>query len=381
MTETNDNYPGFSGAYHLDDCTFLLKLIDQADISKIETTDLGAQESDIQSGKAPYWLRVSRENPPEQEQLALYRTAMNANKVRFTRDIAALANAAYKRHRLSAEVTIVSLARAGTPVGVLLNRSLKLRGLRSNHYSISIVRDKSIGLDLNALKWICNYHDPESIIFVDGWTGKGGMTLQLAESVKAFNEANGTKVSESLWVVSDLAGYAHYSADYADYLLPYSVFNGVVSGLVSRTIFNPLVLAANDFHGAYLLENLKDYDLTNSFIEEIWTLLKHLLEHPKHLPEANVFSAQALSRQSLASRTVQHLMEDFRITDPNRIKIGIGESTRALTRRLPQALILSNPNEPDVQHLRAKAQERGVQILEHPLYCGKAAVVVGAADQ
>lgn len=381
MTKTNDNYPGFSGAYHLDDCTFLLKLIGPADISKIETTDLAAQEADIQSGKAPYWLRVSREKPPEQEQLALYRQAMNANKVRFTRDIAALANAAYKLHRQSAEVTIVSLARAGTPVGVLLNRALKVRGVTSYHYSISIVRDKTIGLDLNALKWICQNHDPESILFVDGWTGKGGMTLQLAESVKAFNDANGTKVSDSLWVVSDLAGYAHYSADFADYLLPYSVFNGVVSGLVSRTIYNPRVLAADDFHGAYLLENLKDYDLTNAFIDEIWTILKLLMEQPKHLPEANIFSAEALSRQSLAKRTVQHLMEDFQITDPNRIKIGIGEATRAMTRRLPQALILSNPNEPDIQHLLAKAQSLGVKILESPLYCGKAAVVVGAADQ
>ncbi|MBI5173378.1 MAG: hypothetical protein HY986_10865 [Candidatus Melainabacteria bacterium] len=381
MTETNNNYPGFSGAYHLDDCTFLLKLIGPADISKIEIADLASQEADIQSGKAPYWLRVSKEKPPEAEQLALYREAMTANKVRFTRDVAALANAAYKRHRQSPEVTIVSLARAGTPVGVLLNRALKLRGVTSNHYSISIVRDKSIGLDLNALKWICHNHDPESIIFVDGWTGKGGMTLQLAESVKAFNEANGTKVSDSLWVVSDLAGYAHYSADFADYLLPYSVFNGVVSGLVSRTIYNPLVLAPDDFHGAYLLENLAAHDLTNSFIEEIWSILKLLMEQPAFLPEANIFSAQALSRQNLARRTVQHLMEDFRISDPNRIKIGIGESTRAMTRRLPQALILSNPNEPDVQHLLAKAQTRGVQILEHPLYCGKAAVVVGAADQ
>ncbi|NJL73589.1 MAG: hypothetical protein HC888_19740 [Candidatus Competibacteraceae bacterium] len=188
MTKTNDNYPGFSGAYHLDDCTFLLKLIGPADISKIETTDLAAQEADIQSGKAPYWLRVSREKPPEQEQLALYRQAMNANKVRFTRDIAALANAAYKLHRQSAEVTIVSLARAGTPVGVLLNRALKVRGVTSYHYSISIVRDKSIGLDLNALKWICQNHDPESILFVDGWTGKGG-------SYKTISRFYNTKIA------------------------------------------------------------------------------------------------------------------------------------------------------------------------------------------
>ncbi|MDP3506949.1 MAG: tellurite-like stress resistance cysteine protease StiP [Candidatus Melainabacteria bacterium] len=377
----NNTYPGFSGSYHLEDCTFLLKQIGSEQISIIETTDLAKQEAEIQSGEAPYWLRVSREKTPAAEQLTLYREAMNSNKIRFARDLASLAKEAYKQYRQLDEVTIVSLARAGTPVGALLNRALKAQGLKCNHYSISIVRDKVIGLDLNALSWICENHAPESILFVDGWTGKGGMTLQLAESVKAFNEDNGTQISPSLWVVSDLAGYADFSADFADYLLPYSVFNGVISGLVSRTIYNPAVLSPADFHGAYLLENLTEHDLTNSFIDEIWVILKSLLESPNHIPDANVFSTEALSRQNLAKRTVENLMRDFNISDPNQIKIGIGESTRAMTRRLPQALIICNSNEADIQHLLLKARTRNVPILEAELYCGKAAVVVGASNQ
>jgi hypothetical protein len=377
----NNTFPGFSGSYHLEDCTFLLKQIGPEHISIIETTDLAKQEAEIQSGEAPYWLRVSREKAPAAEQLALYREAMNSNKIRFARDLASLAKEAYKQYRQLDEVTIVSLARAGTPVGALLNRALKAQGLKGNHYSISIVRDKVIGLDLNALSWICENHAPESILFVDGWTGKGGMTLQLAESVKAFNELKGTQVSPSLWVVSDLAGYADFSADFADYLLPYSVFNGVISGLVSRTIYNPAVLSPADFHGAYLLENLTEHDLTNSFVDEIWVILKSLLESPNHIPEANVFSTEALSRQNLAKRTVENLMRDFNISDPNQIKIGIGESTRAMTRRLPQALIICNSYEADIQHLLLKARTRNVPILEAELYCGKAAVVVGASNQ
>jgi hypothetical protein len=41
-------------------------------------------------------------------------------------------------------VVIASLARAGTPIGVLLLRTLRAQGVPAVHYSISIIRDRGI---------------------------------------------------------------------------------------------------------------------------------------------------------------------------------------------------------------------------------------------
>ena len=52
-----------------------------------------------------------------------------------------------------ADVVLVSLARAGTPIGILAKRYIKYKyNLNLPHYTISIIRDK--GIDENALKYI-----------------------------------------------------------------------------------------------------------------------------------------------------------------------------------------------------------------------------------
>lgn len=373
--------PGFSGSYSPSDCVFLLKLLSGAEAQALEITDLTKQEKDIQSGVAPYWTRVSREKAPSDEFLTLYRQALNANKARFAANLASMVKHLLATH--TDAITIVSLARAGTPVGVLLKRALVECGLvDSIHYSVSIVRDKTIGLDENALAYICRQHDPESIIFVDGWTGKGGMTLQLEHSVAKFNHEHDTKVSSNLYVVSDLAGYAFCSGDYADYLLPFAMFNGIISGLVSRTVYNSTVTSATDFHAAYLLEHLTSYDLSCSFIEEIWQELRPLLKNLDTVAEANICGSEAPCRQELSKRTIALLLQRFEIADADLVKVGIGESTRAMSRRLPKALIVPDSLDADVQHLLKMAEQRGVTVVrDMPLYSGKAAVIVASANQ
>ena len=75
-----------------------------------------------------------------------------------------------KRH--DKNVVLVSLARAGTPIGILAKRYIKQRyNLDLPHYTISIIRDR--GIDINAIKYIINKHkDSSKIQFIDGWTGK-----------------------------------------------------------------------------------------------------------------------------------------------------------------------------------------------------------------
>ena len=78
---------------------------------------------------------------------------------------------------------LVSLARAGTPVGVLMRRWAQHRhGLDLPHYAVSIVRGR--GIDANALRWLAAHHDPADVVFVDGWTGKGAITRELAAALE-----------------------------------------------------------------------------------------------------------------------------------------------------------------------------------------------------
>ena len=96
-----------------------------------------------------------------------------------------------RRHRDSSlaergpGAVLVSLARAGTPVGVLMRRWARhAHGLDLPHYAVSIVRGR--GIDANALRWLAAHHDPADVVFVDGWTGKGAITRELAAAVEEF---------------------------------------------------------------------------------------------------------------------------------------------------------------------------------------------------
>ena len=70
------------------------------------------------------------------------------------------------------EVVLVSLARAGIPIGILVKHYIKKKyGYDVPHYSISIIRGR--GIDENAMKYLLSHYPAEQILFVDGWIGKG----------------------------------------------------------------------------------------------------------------------------------------------------------------------------------------------------------------
>ena len=74
------------------------------------------------------------------------------------------------------QCALVSLARAGTPIGILIRRYLQGRyGADLPHYTISIIRGR--GIDRNAMAYLLDRHAPGDIQFVDGWTGKGAIQL------------------------------------------------------------------------------------------------------------------------------------------------------------------------------------------------------------
>ncbi|KFI08084.1 cysteine protease StiP family protein [Massilia sp. BSC265] len=345
----------FPGSYRPGEVDFLLTRL-QAQ----EFTSVADKERLIQSGLRHYSQMLSPESAPSPRYMAVFEDACRANNTRMAADCLRLATLVDERR--TGPITIVSLARAGTPVGVVVARLLREVFQRETiHYSVSIVRDR--GIDRAALRHIlAKGHAPESIAFVDGWTGKGVIARELALSVSAFNAAHSTGIDNGLYVLADLAGAAAVAASGDDYLIPSSILNATVSGLVSRTVLDERI-GPDDFHGCIYYSELAPHDRSQRFVD---TLVALALEQAGSQPAG----AEPLDAKAAAERSRVYLegaMARYGIADVNLIKPGIGEATRVLLRRVPRLLVLRQPGGPDVAHLEVLAEEKQVPVAIDPL--------------
>jgi hypothetical protein len=248
------------------------------------------------------------------------------------------------------EIVLASLVRAGTPIGVLLVRALRRMGWRARHYSVSIIRDR--GIDLVALAHIAARHRPEDVVFVDGWTGKGAIAGELAASLAARPMG----FSPRLAVIADPAGRADRAATGDDYLIASGLLNGVVSGLISRSILNDALVGPGDFHACVHYRDQADADISEEFVATIDALACDAT------PGALVRPADRMADAAACEAMIEDVTARYRITDRNRIKPGIAEATRALLRRMPERLLIRDSEDPDVRHLIHLATARGVAI-------------------
>ena len=341
----------FCGSYRPADVRFLLKPIALEPI-----LDLAEKEGLIQSGQRHYSEMLSPEALPSARYLDLFHSAFAANRQQMARDCLHLA--ALIASRRDGPLTLVSLARAGTPVGVILGHLLRaVFGRDCVHYSVSIIRDR--GIDAVALRHILQQgHAPQSLVFVDGWTGKGVISRELRRAVDAFNVRHRVQLDGGLYVLSDLAGTAACAASWADYLIPSSILNATVSGLVSRSVLNGAI-GPQDFHGCVYYEQFAGHDQSRQFVDALVAdgiALAGLEGRPA--PRAvDAAAAAAVSGAYLAQARQQYGIEDI-----NLIKPGIGEATRVLLRRVPERLILRDADAADVAHLRLLADEKGIPV-------------------
>lgn len=367
----------FCGSYRPDDVTFLLKRL-----TPLPFVDVARKEQLIQSGQRHYSEMLSPEALPSARYLEIFRSACEINRAQMARDCLTLA--ALIAARRSGPVTLVSLVRAGTPVGVVLKHLLRqVLGREAAHYSVSIVRDR--GIDEVALSHILKQgHAPESIVFIDGWTGKGVISRVLEEAVDGFNQRHHTAIDKGLYVLSDLAGTAACAASSADYLIPSSILNATVSGLVSRSVLNESI-GTGDFHGCVYYDQFEAHDVSREFADSL--IAEGIaLANREYLSPLNVepltslrvgknfFSAnpEDLSTPTpmnrahaaaVSSEFLRAMMAQHGISDVNLIKPGIGEATRVLLRRVPRLLILRDPDAPDVAHLKLLATEKSVPVI------------------
>lgn len=248
-------------------------------------------------------------------------------------------------------ITLVSLARAGISIGVLLKRYIEGHyDCDVAHYAISIIRGR--GIDDKALATILGERDAASIQFVDGWTGKGAISRELKDALSDY-----PGIDSRLAVLSDPANVTPLCGTKEDFLIPSSCLNATISGLISRTFLRGDIIGPNDYHGAAFYSELAEKDLTYSFIDAV---------------EAKYASVSALSQVAEPKTTgvdeTASIARHYEIKDINLIKPGIGETTRVLLRRVPWIVLVSSMNdEKHLGHIYQLAEEKNVPVELYPL--------------
>jgi hypothetical protein len=346
----------FTGTYDPDDVIFLLKP------AHVPPTPVAEKERLIQAGARHYSEMISAEALPSPEYLRIFHECLAVQKRRFAAHLLLLARLIAAAR--TGDITLVSLARAGTPIGAILGRIL--RGCLHRpaaHYSVSIIRDR--GIDEIALRFILERHAAESVVFVDGWTGKGVIARELHKSVTRFSEHYHKPLDAGLFTVADLSGTATVAATAEDYLIPCSVLGCTISGLVSRSILNRDVVGPDDFHACVFYQEYRDHDLSRWFVDTVAD--EALRQAGAGLPvAAGVTAGQREELRRRSSSFLQDTMVRFKIRDVNHVKPGVGEATRVLLRRLPELLLVRDPALPDVAHLHQLAREKNVPVQVDP---------------
>lgn len=333
-------------SYKTDDVEILLK-----DISgKVEFLSTPEREKNIQNG-LHYSEMLPIEYKPTKEYMKIYEMALDKFADKTAMAVASVSAQIWDDK--GENTVLVSLARAGTSIGVLIKRYIeKYYKCRIKHYTISIIRDK--GIDRNAIEYILKRHRPESIQFVDGWTGKGTIKRELEKAMLDY-----PMINPGLAVLSDPANIAEKCGTHDDFLIASSCLNATVSGLLSRTFLRSDIIGKDDFHGSVFYKELIGDDLTYQFID---TIEKRFKNNPQKIDLKVNTDETGLSE-------VKRIAGEFGIKDINLVKPGIGETTRVLLRRLPWKILVHSLDDIDnLGHIYQLAKEKNVDVVEYPLH-------------
>lgn len=361
-TKTLSNYG--SGSYLPCDVTVLLDIVDKDAVADVPVSE---KEALIQSGQRHYSDMLTLEQAPTAMHEQLYAQALDQGAQRTASDIANLAYTLKQifNNKVNSErpLVLISLVRAGLPIGVLLQRALADTDsgyhLPSKHYGISIIRDR--GLDSVALQLILDKHPDSPIIFIDGWTGKGAIYQELAHSLEPFNNPANINFANffhqgadviPLLTLADPAGVAWLAASEEDWLIPSGLLNSTVSGLISRSLYTE---PDEGLHRCVFYDDLVTVDRSLAFIDAIDTLRQSLTMPVKLLTLYNQPRYQTAA-------LIDSLAEQYKIANRNRIKPTLAEATRAILRRDPEQVLLATSDHPDTVLLRHLCGQRDIEI-------------------
>ena len=335
------------GSYPREDCLFLLKPISPRFLTIKE------KERRIQSGIAHYSEMIHQESAPSRAYVDLFLALTEHHKKRMAAEVMSLAMAIDRQ--IDGDITILSLLRAGTPIGVLLHRTLSQVFNRiSRHYSVSVIRDK--GIDEVALDYLWTQGcTPNGCVFVDGWTAKGVVNATLRQAIGRYVAQRDIALSSGLFVLSDIGGVADTTACSEDYAIPSAILNSTVSGLVSRSVLNDDV-GPKDFHGCVCYDHLREHDYSKWFVDTVF----------QEVTSTNIASPVKVGQSERRRRMqafLRKVTQTMGVSDLNRIKPGVAETTRVMLRRIPDMLLLRDERDTDVAHLVQLAKEKQVPII------------------
>ncbi|MET9929620.1 MULTISPECIES: phosphoribosyltransferase [unclassified Streptomyces] len=341
--------PAFS-SYAPDEVGWLLQ--DLSDVELEAPTE--EREEAIQSGGAHYAESLPVEYQPSERYQELFHAALDGSAARIARAVGTVTETVLAER--AGTPVLVSLARAGTPVGVLMRRWARTRhGLELPHYAVSIVRGR--GIDANALRWLAAHHDPADVVFVDGWTGKGAITRELAEALK---DSGG--FDPEIAVLADPGSCVRTYGTREDFLIPSACLNSTVSGLISRTVLRPDLVGPDDFHGAKFYRELAGSDVSGAFLDAVAARFDEVAA----TVDTDVKELLAADRTPTWEgwAAVERISEEYGIHDVNLVKPGVGETTRVLLRRVPWKILAKRGADADLAHVRLLAEQRGVPVEE-----------------
>ncbi|MGW2324196.1 phosphoribosyltransferase [Streptomyces sp. NPDC001700] len=341
--------PAFS-SYAADDVGWLLQ--DFSHVTLEAPTE--EREEAIQSGGAHYAESLPVEYQPSEDYQELFRAALDTSAARIARAVGTVTETVLAER--SPRPVLVSLARAGTPVGVLMRRWARhAHGLDLPHYAVSIVRGR--GIDTAALRWLADHHDPADIVFVDGWTGKGAITRELSDALAPY-----PGFDPRIAVLADPGRCVDTYGTRDDFLVPSACLNSTVSGLISRTVLRADLVGPDDFHGAKFYRELSGADLSGAFLDAITARFAEVADDVA--ADAKELAAADRTPTWEGWRAVERISEEYGIHDVNLVKPGVGETTRVLLRRVPWKILAKRGAGADLDHVRLLAEQRGVPVEE-----------------
>ncbi|MDH6118619.1 adenine/guanine phosphoribosyltransferase-like PRPP-binding protein [Kitasatospora sp. GAS204A] len=316
------------------------------------------REEAVQSGGAHYAESLPVEYQPSPEYQELFHLALRGSARRIALAVGTVAETLL--HERGEHLVLASLARAGTPVGILIRRWLAAEHrIEAPHYAVSIIRGR--GIDPVALRYLMDRHHPSDVVFVDGWTGKGAIARELAAALA------GTPFDPELAVLADPGRCVRTFGTREDFLIPSACLNSTVSGLVSRTVLRDDLIGPEDFHGAKYYRELGRADVSVAFLDIV---AAHFPSVRAELAEAGgavlgVASSAVEREPTWAGWTaVERISAQYGIGDVNLVKPGVGETTRVLLRRVPWRVLARRGVGSDLDHIRLLAAQRGVPVEE-----------------
>ncbi|MEU2301327.1 phosphoribosyltransferase [Streptomyces antibioticus] len=347
--------PAFS-SYPPEEVGWLLQ--DLSDVTLEAPTE--EREEAIQSGGAHYAESLPVEYQPSEQYQRLFHAALETSAARIAQAVGVVTETVIAER--SPRPVLVSLARAGTPVGVLMRRWARYRhGLDLPHYAVSIVRGR--GIDANALRWLAAHHDPRDVVFVDGWTGKGAITRELAAAIEEFEAAGGAAgFDPEIAVLADPGSCVRTYGTREDFLIPSACLNSTVSGLISRTVLRADLVGPDDFHGAKFYRELAGADVSVAFLDAVAARFDEVADAVAGAVKELLAADRTPTWEGWAA--VERISEEYGIHDVNLVKPGVGETTRVLLRRVPWKILARAGAGADLDHVRLLAEQRGVPVEE-----------------